>query len=227
MKNYALKLHQYLNALGDEDIAERQSKYMRYRFPFFGLMNTTRTKYWKDFQENEGILSKQKFIEFAQYCIQYPEREMWYIAVQVIKENKKKLQPSDFDFIKMMLVKSDWWDIVDVLAVHAIGSLCMNFPELRQAVDAWIQDENFWLRRTALIYQLGYRKQTDEAVLYRHIMQVCHEKEFFIRKAIGWALREYSKYNPNSVIEFIESNRGKLSYLSIQEGEKHLKRSKK
>jgi 3-methyladenine DNA glycosylase AlkD len=225
VKNYVFKLYKYLNGLGNEIIAEKQSKYMRNRFPFFGIMNAPRDKYWKEFQEEEGPLSKQDFTELARECIQYKERELWYIALQVIKQNKKHLKPQDLSFIKDMIVRSDWWDIVDILAVHAIGSLCMNYPDLKQEVNQWIESENFWLRRTAIIYQLSYRLKTDETVLYKNILTTCMEKEFFIRKAIGWALREYSKHNPTSVRIFIEQNRHQLSSLSIKEGTKYTQKT--
>ena len=222
MQKYVSNLYEYLKGLGDEAIAEKQAKYMRNQFPFLGLMNTTRDQYWKEFQEEEGKLDKTKAIEFAKECIQYSEREMWYAASQVLKENKKKLKKEDLEFIKGMIVKSDWWDVVDILASNCIGTLCMNFPELRNEINNWIKDENFWLRRTAIIYQLGYGVKTDEVVLYQHILLTCHEKEFFIRKAIGWALRSYSKINPQSVRNFIETNQDRLSNLSIKEGSKYL-----
>lgn len=222
MKSYVSDLYLYLKGLGNETIAHNQAKYMRYRFPFFGLMNAAREKYWKEFQEIEGKLEKSKVVEFARECIQYPEREMWYVASQVLKENKKKLKSEDLEFIKEIIVKSDWWDIVDLLASNCIGAICINFTELRDEVNSWIHDENFWLRRTAIIYQLGYGVKTDESVLYKHILLTCHEKEFFIRKAIGWALRSYSKINQDSVRSFIETNQDKLSNLSIKEGSKYL-----
>lgn len=222
MRIYVSNLYKFLRELGDENIAEKQAKYMRYRFPFFGLMNTTRDKYWREFQEVEGKLDKNKIVEFAKECIKYPEREMWYVASQVLKENKKKLKSEDLEFIKHMIVKSDWWDIVDLLASNCIGAICINFPEKRNEVNSWIRSENYWLRRTAIIYQLGYGVKTDEEVLYKHILHTCHEKEFFIRKAIGWALRSYSKINSDAVRNFIEINQGKLSNLSIKEGSKYL-----
>ncbi|MBL7788272.1 MAG: DNA alkylation repair protein [Chitinophagales bacterium] len=222
MRNYVANLYSFLKDLGDETISEKQSKYMRYRFPFFGLMNKTRDIYWKEYQEVAGKLDKNCMIEFATECIRYPEREMWYIASQVLKENKKRLRAQDLKFIKDMIVKSDWWDIVDLLASNCIGALCTKFPDLRNEVNSWIKSENFWLRRTAIIYQLGYGVKTHEEILYQHILQTCHEKEFFIRKAIGWALRSYSKVNPVSVRNFIEINQNKLSNLSVKEGSKYL-----
>lgn len=220
--NYAKNLHVYLDGLGNQDIAQKQSQYMRNQFPFFGLMKDQQDKYWKEFQAENGKISANNAIEFCNQCIQYSEREMWYIGMKTLILYKKKLKGEDLQFIESLIVKADWWDIVDSVASHLIGALCMNFPELRKNVDHWIEHENFWLRRTALIYQLGYKKNTDEKTLYSHILKTCHEQEFFIRKAIGWALREYSKYNKESVRLFIETHGDILSNLSKKEGSKYL-----
>lgn len=222
INKYVTELYSFLKKNSNAEIAEKQSKYMRYRFPFIGLMNQERRDLWKEFQLENGKIPKEKSVDFAKACIKYSEREMWYIAAEVLKSNKKYLLPEDLDFIRKMLVASDWWDIVDTLASHNVGTLCLLYPELRPDVNAWIANDNFWLRRTSIIYQLGYKTKTDEKVLYRNIKQTMHEKEFFIRKAIGWALREYAKTNPLSVRSFIDENKNKLSPLSIKEGSKYL-----
>ena len=151
---------------------------MRYRFPFLGIMNTQREKYWKEFQSEEGKENSEDILLLAKECICCKEREIWYVAMQVIKENKKRLKKEDLGFIKEMIVKSDWWDLVDSIASNATGALCLNYPELRLEVNSRIESENFWLRRSAIIYQLGYRLKTDETVLYYHILHTCREKEF-------------------------------------------------
>lgn len=222
MKNYVAKLHAYLLALGDDSIAAKQSKYMRFRFPFMGIMNTQRAQYWKEYQAIEGVVSDRDMLPFIDACMSYPEREMWYIALDVIKKYKNKLKADDLSIIETFIIKADWWDIVDIAASHAVGSIYKNSPESRGEINDWIHHDNFWLRRTAIIYQLGYRLKTDENLLYHHILLCSHEKEFFIRKAIGWALREYSKHRPESVRNFIEIHRDKLSPFSIREGAKYL-----
>lgn len=219
---YTLELHHFLSKLGDEEIALKQSQYMRNRFPFFGLMKGDLENYWREFQEVHGKISAEDSINFCRECIQYPERELWYIGMKTLVKHKKKLAPEDLIFVKELIVQSDWWDVVDMVSSHIVGALCLNFPDLIPEVDSWIEHENFWLRRTALIYQLGYKEKTNEETLYRHIMRTSHESEFFIRKAIGWALREYSKRNPKSVRDFIAKNREKLSPLSIREGSKYI-----
>jgi 3-methyladenine DNA glycosylase AlkD len=222
LKSYTQSLHSFLQAIGDESIAEKQSKYMRYRFPFIGLMKDIQVKYYKEFQDERGIVSSENAIQFCAELIKHPERELWYIASQTLIKNKKKIVEKDFPFIKEFIVKSDWWDVVDIISSNVIGTMAANYPSVKSEVNSWIEDENFWLRRVAIIYQLTYRLDTDENILYSHILKTCHEHEFFIRKAIGWALREYSKHNPISVQNFINLHSEKLSNLSIKEGSKYL-----
>jgi 3-methyladenine DNA glycosylase AlkD len=219
---YTRELHQYLASHGEEEIALKQSQYMRNRFPFFGLMKENQDRYWKEFQDNHEKIAPKDSVNFCRECIQYPEREMWYIGQKTIIKNKNKLVAEDLEFAKQLIVQSDWWDVVDLVSSHIVGTLCSNFPELTSVVNTWIENEKFWLRRAALIYQLSYKEKTNEETLYRHISLTCHESEFFIRKAIGWALREYSKYNPESVRTYITKNRAKLSPLSIKEGSKYI-----
>lgn len=222
IKKYTSDLHKFLSSIGDETIAVRQSQYMRNRFPFFGLMKDQQDKYWKEFQEENGAISSAESVAFCRECIQFQEREMWYIGQKTLIKYKSKLLDQDLDFVKNLIIQSDWWDMVDLVSSHIVGSLCKKYPEARTEVDQWIEHDNVWLRRCAIIYQLGYRLETNEDTLYRHILRTCHESEFFIRKAIGWSLREYSKHNPTSVRNFIETNRMKLSNLSIKEGSKYL-----
>lgn len=223
VSTYTSLLIAYLKALGDDSIADKQSKYMRNRFPFIGLMKDHQVKYFKEFQADNGVIKHEDAIAFCTELIRQPERELWYIASQTLIKHKKKLKESDFPFIKEFLIKSDWWDVIDIISSNVVGTMALNFPAIKSEVDSWIKDDNFWLRRVAIIYQLTYRLNTDEKMLYQHILTVCDEKEFFIRKAIGWSLREYSKQNANSVRDFINLYQDKLSPLSIREGSKYLK----
>ena len=222
IKIYTSSLHQFLMAVGDEAIAIKQSQYMRNRFPFIGLMKDQQDKYWKEFQEIHGRVDAQNAIEFCRQCMRYTEREMWYIGMKTLIKHKNKLKSKDIDFVRTLIIESDWWDIVDLVSSHLVGTLYLQYPEIQNTVDQWIYDENMWLRRSALIYQLQYKAKTNEEKLYGHILLACSESEFFIRKAIGWSLREYSKHNPKSVQRFIETHRDQLSTLSLKEGSKYL-----
>lgn len=222
MEAYTKDLYQFLKGRENKSIATKQSQYMRNKFPFFGLMKDEIKMSFSEFESLNGKVRSEDSINFCRACTQYEEREMWYIGVDVLKKYKKKLVAEDLVFLKELIIKSDWWDIVDLVASNNIGSLVLNFPELKCEVQEWLYDENFWLRRTSIIYQLKYRDQTDVDFLFFACKYVAYEKEFFIRKAIGWALREYSKVNPEAVRLFIEKNNTILSTLSIREGSKYI-----
>ncbi len=121
-----------------------------------------------------------------------------------------------------MVETGQWWDLVDFIAANLIGPLILTYPGLRRRVFAHIRSPDLWLRRTALLAQLKLKGDTDPEVLAKLILRVAHEKEFFIRKAIGWALREYGKTDPDFVRAFVAANEDALSGLSRREALKHL-----
>lgn len=222
LKSYVLDLYEFLKLNGNAEIALKQANYMRNRFPFIGLMRDDIKHLITEYETKNGKIKKGDTIFFAKECISYPERELWYIAINVLKKNKKHLISSDLDFIKQLIILGDWWDIVDLVSSHNVGTLVLQNPELKPIVQNWMYEDNFWLRRASIIYQLTYRLNTDAEFLFFVCKELAHEKEFFIRKAIGWALREYSKWNPVAVDIFIKENRTILSPLSIREGMKIL-----
>jgi 3-methyladenine DNA glycosylase AlkD len=130
--------------------------------------------------------------------------------------------PVGLPVLRRLIVTHSWWDTVDALASHSVGPLVRRQPELARELDDWSVSENLWLRRTALIYQLGYKERTDAARLFAYVDRMAHEKEFFIRKAIGWALRQYARTAPAEVKAFLLPRRQKLSGLSWREATKHL-----
>lgn len=120
-----------------------------------------------------------------------------------------------------MLVNKSWWDTVDGLH-RVIGKVALKYPELDKTMIQWSLDENFWLRRVAINHQMHRKRKMKEELLEEIIVNNLEQEEFFINKAIGWALRDYSKTNPEWVIEFIDKHREKLSKLSIREGSKYI-----
>lgn len=125
-----------------------------------------------------------------------------------------------------LIRKGAWWDFVDVIAAHLVGHLYKtNRAEIEPVMDDWIDDQDYWIRRTAILSQLRHKKETDAQRLFSYCLDRAHEKEFFIRKAIGWALREYSYCDPQAVMRFLMKNRPVLSNLSFREGAKHLVKS--
>ena len=133
---------------------------------------------------------------------------------------KDSMQRTDLDRIKRLIINKSWWDSVDSLA-NIIGILCAKYPELVQNhILSWAESENIWLARVAVLFQLKYKEKTDREFLEFIIAKNCNSKEFFITKAIGWALREYSKTNKEWVKSFLEGHA--LQPLSVREASKYL-----
>ncbi len=152
-----------------------------------------------------------------------PEREMKYVAIGLARRRKKLVGAGSLPLYERMIREGAWWDLVDEIAIHVVGVAALAEPDaVRSAMDTWIADPDMWIRRTAIIFQNRHKSRTDEARLLRYCLACAHEKEFFIRKAIGWALRDYAKTNPESVRSFVETHRERLSGLSIREALKHL-----
>lgn len=149
------------------------------------------------------------------------KREYQKAALDILDKVKKDLTPDDMPWLSSLLVSKSWWDTVDVLSPHIMGYMFIAYPKLiDQYADQWILDENFWLQRSALLYQLYYKNRTDEKRLFQYILNRADSEEFFVQKAIGWVLREYAKTNPLVVKEFVSLNY--LKPLSRREALKNL-----
>ncbi|TWD99550.1 DNA-7-methylguanine glycosylase [Neobacillus bataviensis] len=201
--------------------AEPMQNYMKGHFPFLGIKSPLRKELEKQFFKETGILKEPFNKVLIEELWNKQEREYQYTALTYMEKSLKKLQKSDLPFMEWLITTKSWWDTVDAIAPKPVGKIADNFPEvIEETIDGWATHENMWLRRAAILFQLKYKEKTNEDLLYRYIMENAGSKEFFIQKAIGWALREYSKINPSSVKEFIEGH--KLAPLSVREGSKYL-----
>jgi len=137
---------------------------------------------------------------------------------------KKLWTPAMLGVFEKMIRTQSWWDTVDAISAKLVGGLIQQFPtDLMPHMEKWITDaESFWIQRCALIFQLSYKDETNEDMLFRFCAIRMKDSEFFIRKAIGWSLRQYSKNNPSAVRRFIEANSEELSPLSKREGSKYI-----
>lgn len=206
----------------DADNAPQMAAYMKDQFPFKGVMATARRailrKTWK---ETQGV-SLEEAHDIVSEFWDRPEREYQYLAIDLLIRLNKKLPENWIDWIKELIITKSWWDTVDALASNVVGPYLKEHPrQVSKTVDRWINDENLWLRRTSLLYQLKYKESTDTERLFEFIRKTASEKEFFIAKAIGWALREYSKTDRKAVQAIIEKT--ELQPLSVREGSKYLK----
>ncbi len=205
----------------NEANAEPMKKYMKDHFPFLGIKSPLRKELEKQFFQETGILKEAFNKEFIRELWAKQEREYQYTALVYMEKLLNKLEKSDLPFMEELITTKSWWDTVDAIAPKPVGKIAAKFPEVvAETIDRWAIDDNLWLCRATLLFQLKYKANTNEELLYQYIRLNADSKEFFIQKAIGWALREYSKNNPASVKMFIE--RTQLAPLSVREGSKYL-----
>lgn len=204
----------------DGEKAVKMAAYMKDNFPFLGISKKDRFVLQSAFF-SQVKNSKHIDWELIFHLWDLPEREFQYLAADYLLVLKNLLQKEDILKLKTLITTKSWWDTVDGLAGNITGTLCAKFPEIvENQMLSWADSGNMWLVRTAIIFQLKYKEKTDTEVLSRVIEKNSNTKEFFINKAIGWALREYSKTNKAWVRTFIENH--PLPALSIREGSKYL-----
>ncbi len=206
----------------DPSSAERQSAYLVNQFPFFGLPKPKRAMLQKELFNQIRSIKRPELIEIVKGLWEKPQREFHYAAIDLLTRHWKQLTPADLPFLEDIIRTHAWWDTVDALASNVLGKLLMQHPDLISQMDQWIVDEFLWIRRSALIFQLKWKEKTKEECLFDYCQKTMCEKNFFIRKGIGWALREYSKTKPKAVSEFLSEHAPKLSKLTYKEASRHL-----
>lgn len=206
----------------DPEAAVPMAAYMKNLFPYLGIRNEKRKGLLKPIWIKHAAEIKADYRNIALGLWKLPEREFHYCAMEILyKEIKNRFEKDDIALIEKLLVTHSWWDSVDFLAKHILGNYLLAFPgEIPKIVRRFSDSENMWLNRSVLLFQLGYKSKTDEKILFEECLKQASNKEFFIRKAIGWALREYAKTNPGAVKRFVSRNR--LSPLSEREALKNL-----
>jgi len=205
----------------NQKLAKPMEQYMKNQFPYLGIKSPERRALTKEIFQKLNV-SKEPFDkEFVLNLWELPEREYQYIALDYLIKKDKQLTKEELVFLESLILTKSWWDTVDVLAPKPVGSIALREKSvIHDFIEGWAHHENMWLRRAAILFQLKYKSATDKELLYRFILANATSKEFFIQKAIGWALREYSKTNKASVKQFIAENT--LMPLSIREGSKYL-----
>ena len=216
-----------LREAADPARAPRQQAYMKSGMPFLGV----------------GVPQCRRIVRSACSAHPLPDAGAWeatildlwrgavhreerYAAVELLLAGRysRWLEPARVPTIEELAVTGAWWDYVDPIAARGMGTMLAAHPRpVRALLRDWARDGNIWKRRTAILAQLRARRATDTALLADAIRPSIGEAEFFLRKGIGWALREYSKTDPGWVLEFVDTHTG-LSPLSRREALKHLKR---
>ncbi|MDW8802497.1 DNA alkylation repair protein [Clostridium sp. A1-XYC3] len=203
-----------------EENALPMSAYMKNQFPFLGLKRPKRNELQKAFIK-EAKKKKEIDWDFVFKCWALPEREFQYLAADYLVAMKDYMLDTEIEKIEKLIVTKSWWDAADILAPKVVGELCSKYPYLiEEYIMKWCINDNIWLRRTSLLFQLKYKEKTDTELLEKIILENKDTKEFFVNKAIGWILREFSKTNKEWVKSFIDNNT--LHPLSAKEGSKYL-----
>ena len=205
----------------NELLAESMEKYMRDKFSFLGIRGPKRTELFKKYFPT-ARKTKEIDWSFIETCWNKEEREFQYAVVYYLKAMKKFLKKGDISKLKYLVVTKSWWDTVDLLS-KIIGDVVNRNKELKTLMLEWSKKENnIWLRRVAILHQLSFKENVDKLLLETILEDNLSDGEFFINKAIGWALRDYSKVNPEWVRKFIEKNRSEMANLSLREASKYL-----
>lgn len=193
-------------------------------FPFYGTQRPVLTPIIRQVLKEFPPADRTEYEELVLALWALPHREEKYIAQRVAVGHRQYVTPESLPLYRRFIVEGAWWDFVDEAATHMVRTLVLEHPvETWPAVDTWIDHGDMWLRRSAIICQVGAKENTDVDRLFDFCERRTHEKEFFIRKAIGWALREYSKTDPDAVALFVIQHRDDFSGLSYREATKHIK----
>ena len=214
------KLYEEMIQHKNEEQAQKMSKYMLNKFEYIGIKTPKRRKIFKNFFKEYKNEEKIDW-EFVNKCWENKYREFQYVAADYLKNMKDKLTIDDIPKFKQLILKKSWWDTIDNLDM-TIGALALKDSNVNKILLEWSLDENIWLKRIAIDHQLLRKEKTNTELLEKILKNNLGQTEFFINKAIGWALRDYSKTNPEWVRNFIEENRENMAKLSIKEASKYL-----
>ena len=211
-----------LSVQSDSERAANMAAYMKTDMPFYGVASPVRRQILKrlggfapetnaDYRSQVSALWEQ------------PHREEKYLAIDWAKRHRAFVTFANVDLYERMVTEGAWWDLVDDIAANLVGTVVRtDLDRMRPILEQWLTGDDLWLRRTVIICQLKSKDDTDTGLLFDACERTAHETDFFIRKAIGWALRSYSRVDPEAVRGFVEDHRDELSGLSLREATKYL-----
>lgn len=208
--------------MADPGKAEGMTAYMKGHFSYLGVQAGDRRKASKPLLRDAKVMEPDELLRIASALWAETEREFHYVGMDVLRAGAKNLRSVDLTSVRSFIEATPWWDTVDSLAIHTTGTLVLNHPELVNEMDMWIESCDIWIARTALLHQLMYRERTDTNRLFTYCEMRMGDTEFFIRKAIGWALRHYARTDPDAVRSFVARHDSSLSGLSKREALKNI-----
>lgn len=212
-----------LNSLRDQKKAIEMAAYMKTTMPFYGVQKPDRVPIIQEIKKEFRPNTFEQYRDALRSLWMLRYREEKYIALNYAECFASFIIEDSLPVYEEIIRQGQWWDFVDPVSTNLIGRVYLQRREaLRSTIEAFSDDDDMWIRRCSLLVHNKHKEKTDSEQLFRFCEKMAHEKDFFIRKGIGWALREYSKSNPKAVHRFIKKNRDKLSPLSIREGSKYV-----
>lgn len=217
---YYLELDARLEAVAIEANSAPMKSYMKNHFEFYGIKSPIRRKVVSEFRKEYGDISAEELEEFVHWCWDNPYREVHYSCMELIAQEKHP-KPERLKLYKWMVLHRSWWDSVDFIAPTLMGKLFQLYPDLiEEQSQGFVDSGELWLQRSALIFQLKYKTEIDLALLFKYCEALATHPDFFIRKAIGWSLRQAARIYPNEIRDFV--GKTTLSNLSVREALKHI-----
>jgi 3-methyladenine DNA glycosylase AlkD len=200
--------------------AADMKRYLLNQFAFLGIQQPLRKQLSRGFINAAKTWEMHEVLQVADGLWEFGEREYQYIALELLYATRRQWDRACLPFFCKLVTRKSWWDTVDFIAPKLIGTSFADTKEPRQ-MKTWAASPNLWRNRTALLFQLQYKSETDHEFLFSIIRQLQHKKDFFIQKAIGWSLRQYYREDPVAVTRFIAASG--ISGLAKREALKHEK----
>jgi 3-methyladenine DNA glycosylase AlkD len=212
-----------LAARANPEKAGPMAAYLKTDMPFYGVQKQGRTEVFREMKKRFQIETNDSYRAAVVELWEQPHREEKYLAIGIARRYTSFVTADNLDLYRRLIVEGAWWDFVDDVAINCVGIVHRDErTKVAPLIEEWVDDEIMWLRRTSLISPIKHKAETDYVTLFDHCLRRAHETEFFIRKAIGWTLREYAKTEPDRVREFLLEHRERWSGLSFREAAKHL-----
>lgn len=221
---YVTELYEQMKFHADETNAPAMSKYMKNHFPYLGIKSPLQKSICKEFIAEMGVPTYSDLEPVVKELWNLPEREMQYCAIELVHRNKKQWENSILALAEYMIITKSWWDTTDSISSGIIGEYLIEkeAKEISKYAETLMSSGNMWLQRTSIIFQRKYKDKTDEKLLFALCLKMIDSKEFFIRKGMGWALREYAYRQPEKVRSFVLAH--PFSPLTQREALKHIGR---
>jgi len=216
-------IRQGLAAMANPDKAFFMRKYMKSEMPYRGVQTAEQRKIFTAALKQHPVQSMEEYEQVIRELWQAEYREERYGAYFIAEKYAQFQIPEMLTLYREMIITGAWWDYVDAIAAHIIGAMLLKYPqEIKPVLYLWIEDEDLWIRRTAVLAQLTFKEKTDWPMLEHFSVKCLKEESFWIRKAIGWALRQYSKTNQPAVRDFVDRYKGVMSGVTYREAKKYI-----